>query len=251
VESDELCASFLTHPNNLNSIFIKMETANLIMLIVALIVLLALSFFIFQIWVQSKETKLQISNFIQELQKGFTNSDTSLKAAVDQICLQNTSQNKPVIAALEIIKEQLKEIGSDIKKAKEEINQHIITSLESSDTKLNDAFEGLKTKTYNRIGELNETSKLFKEQLEDRIKELDKHLTEKLVYDLTELTKKYSGELVERNTETLKSFSAIAKEYIEELKQKHQDGLLCDINHPIFKKEIDRINFELDYHLLT
>jgi len=31
----------------------------------------------------------------------------------------------------------------------------------------------------------------------------------------------------------------------------YRNGWLCDINHPIFKKEIDRINFELDYHLLT
>lgn len=31
----------------------------------------------------------------------------------------------------------------------------------------------------------------------------------------------------------------------------YRNGWLCDINHPIFKKEIDRINFELDYYLLT
>ena len=200
-----------------------METANLIMLIVALIILLALSFFIFQIWIQSKETKLQISNFIQELQKGFASSDTSLKTAVDQICLTLTNENKTVIGSIEIIKEQLKEIISETKKSKDELKQHIVSSLESSDIKLNDAFEGLKTKTSNGIGELNDTSKQFKEQIEDRIKELDKHLSEKLVYDLTELTKKYSGDLVERNTETLKVFSAIAKGYTEELKQKHQE----------------------------
>jgi len=113
-----------------------METANLIMLIVSLIILLALSFFIFQIWIQSKETKLQISSFIQELQKGFTNSDTSLKTAVDQICSTVTNENKIAISAAEAIKEQLKEIASDIKKTKEEIKQHIVSSLEPSDIKL-------------------------------------------------------------------------------------------------------------------
>lgn len=202
-----------------------METANLIMLIVALIILLALSFFIFQIWIQSKETKLQISNFIQELQKGFTSSDNSLKTAVDQICLTITNENKTINSSLEAIKEQLKEIATDTKKNKDEIKQHIVLSLESSDIKLNDAFEVLKTKTSSGIGELNDTSKQFKEQIEDRIKELDKHLTEKLVYDLTELTKKYSSELVDRNTETLKAFSGIANEYTQELKQKHQETI--------------------------
>lgn len=106
------------------------------MLIVSLIILLALSFFIFQIWIQSKETKLQISSFIQELQKGFTNSDTSLKTAVDQICSTVTNENKIAISAAEAIKEQLKEIASDIKKTKEEIKQHIVSSLEPSDIKL-------------------------------------------------------------------------------------------------------------------
>ncbi len=31
----------------------------------------------------------------------------------------------------------------------------------------------------------------------------------------------------------------------------YRNGWLCDINHPVFKREIDRINFELDYYLLT
>ncbi len=202
-----------------------METANLIMLIVALIVIIALSFFIFQIWIQSKETKLQISNFIQELQKGFTSSDKSLKTAVEQISLTVATENKKVISSIEIMTDQLKEILNDNKKSKDEIKQHFASSLESANIKINDAIDGLKNKTSNSIDALNGTSKQFREQIEERIKDLDKHLTEKLIYDLTELTKKYSGELAEKNTETLKAFSLTAKEYTEELKQKHQETI--------------------------
>ena len=36
--------------------------------------------------------------------------------------------------------------------------------------------------------------------------------------------------MVERNTEALKSFSAVAKEYTEELKRKHQETIAQFIN---------------------
>jgi preprotein translocase subunit YajC len=178
-----------------------MENATLIILIIALIILLALCFFIFQIWVQSKETKLQLANFLQELQRGFTNTESNLKGTID------------------LLREQLKQTDSDLKKVKEEISEQINATTNSTNIKLNEALESLKNQTLSRIGELNDTVKMLKEQLDDRVKELDKHLTGKLVEDLTSITKQYSEKLNEKHLAILSEFTKTSKEIKEEQKK--------------------------------
>jgi hypothetical protein len=66
---------------------------------------------------------------------------------------------------------------------------------------------------------LNNAIKSLKEQLEDRLTSMDKHLTVKLVEDLTSITKQFSGELNERHLGTLNEFSKTSKEIKEEQKR--------------------------------
>ena len=200
-----------------------METAILVMLIVALIILLALTFFVFQIWFQSKETKLQINNFVQEIQKGFANNDNNIKDAIEKLTLTITTETKQLLASNENIKDQLKDNSVEIKKTKDEISQNVNSRLDASELKINFALESFKTSTGTNIGELSDSVKLFKDHVEERIKELDKHFSEKLVYDLTELTKKYSDELATKNTESFNKFNSITTEYVNEVRTKHQD----------------------------
>jgi AAA domain/RAP domain len=65
-------------------------------------------------------------------------------------------------------------------------------------------------------------------------------------YEQNVLKPNYSRDHIDR-IETLKraGWNVINTPYYKW----YRNGWLCDINHPIFKKEIDRINFELDYYL--
>jgi superfamily I DNA and/or RNA helicase/very-short-patch-repair endonuclease len=67
-------------------------------------------------------------------------------------------------------------------------------------------------------------------------------------YEQTKLRPNYSKHHIDR-IDTLKraGWNIINTPYYKW----YRNGWLCDINHPIFKKEIDRINFELDFYLLT
>ena len=126
----------------------QIETVYLVTAAVALILLLILSFFIFQIWVTTKEIKIQIVTLINELQRGFNNA------------------------------------GSDIR--------------------------------------------LFKEQLDGRMKELDKNLSEKLVGDLENIFDKYGQKITEKNDSFLKEFAKATEEI--KLEQKK---LLRAITEPL------------------
>jgi hypothetical protein len=194
-----------------------METANLIMLIVSLLFLIVLSFFIFQIWIQSKETKLNIANFIQELNKGFLKSENNLKSAIDQINMHYSSENKPLYASVEILKEQLKELLYEIKKTKEDLLNTVSSNSETSDEKNKESIENLKTKSINKIIEID-----------DRIKELDKHLSEKLVNDITEIAKQNLEAIKLKQQETTTHFNKTSEEIKEEL-----DKVLKAITEPL------------------
>ena len=67
-------------------------------------------------------------------------------------------------------------------------------------------------------------------------------------YQENGLTQYYSKEHTDR-IETLKraGWKVINTPYYKW----YRNGWLCDTDHPTFKRELDRIFFELDYHLFT
>ena len=87
-----------------------MDIAILILVIVAVILLGIVTFFIFQIWVQSKEAKIQLTNHLQEIQKGFSNSDNNLKTLNLQLIESIGIENKGLVNAIDQLKEEIKDL---------------------------------------------------------------------------------------------------------------------------------------------
>jgi len=92
-----------------------MEIAILILVIVAVIIICILTFFIFQIWVQSKETKIQLTNHLQEIQKGFSNSDNNLKNLNLQLIESIGIENKGIVNSIDDLKVEIKDFKKDLK----------------------------------------------------------------------------------------------------------------------------------------
>ena len=105
-----------------------MEIAILILAIVAVIFLVILTFFIFQIWVQSKETKIQIDNTLQELQKGFLNNENNIKNLI-------LSENKEISEKIELLKSQVREIETTVKKSLSDSQSLLDINLKKSELK--------------------------------------------------------------------------------------------------------------------
>jgi DNA anti-recombination protein RmuC len=186
-----------------------MENTILILCIVTLVIVLILTFFIFQVWIQSKDTKIQLSNIFQELQKGLQ--------TIESI----NAENKLILNSLDQVREKIKSVELEILNNLEKHTQN-------SDQKILNDLETLKIRTNSIIEGLSENIKLFKENIESRIKELDSNLSHKLVSDLTYLINTYSKSVTSEQTKVLEQFERTSIEI-----QKMQNNILNEIKEPL------------------
>jgi type II secretory pathway pseudopilin PulG len=149
-----------------------MDIAILILVIVAVILLGILTFFIFQIWINATEAKIQLTNNLQEIK---------------------------------YLENKLEDVRSEIIK---NIDKHI----QIYQGNISDGLESVKTKTNSAIEGLSDSVKHFKDNIDSRIKELDYNLSDKLVKDLTHLTNSYSKNLKEEQSNVLDRFEQTSKE---------------------------------------
>jgi predicted PurR-regulated permease PerM len=205
-----------------------MDIAILILVIVAVILLGILTFFIFQIWVQSKETKIQLTNHLQEIQKGFSNSDSNLKTLNLQLIESIRIENKGLVSSIDQLKEEIKDLEKELKAIESEILKNIDNHIQNSEGKIADGLESVKNKTNSTIEGLTDSVKLFKDNIESRIKELDSNISDKLVDDLTHLTNTYSKGLKEEQSKLLERFEQATKEI-----NKKQGDILKAITEPL------------------
>lgn len=205
-----------------------MDIAILILVIVAVILLGILTFFIFQIWVQSKEAKIQLTNHLQEIQKGFSNSDNNLKTLNLQLIESIGIEHKGLVNAIDQLKEEIKDLENEIKDVKSEIIKNIDNHIQNSEGKISDGLESVKAKTNSTIEGLSDSVKLFKDNIDSRIKELDNNLSDMLVKDLTHLTNSYSKNLKEEQSKVLERFEQATKEI-----SKKQSDILKAITEPL------------------
>lgn len=205
-----------------------MDIAILILVIVAVILLGILTFFIFQIWVQSKETKIQLTNHLQEIQKGFSNSDSNLKTLNLQLIESIGIENKGLVSSIDQLKEEIKDLEKELKDIESEILKNIDNHIQNSEGKIADGLESVKNKTKSTIEGLTDSVKLFKDNIESRIKELDSNISDKLVDDLTHLTNTYSKGLKEEQSKLLERFEQASKEI-----NKKQGDILKAITEPL------------------
>lgn len=205
-----------------------MDIAILILVIVAVILLSIVTFFIFQIWVQSKEAKIQLTNHLQEIQKGFSNSDNNLKTLNLQLIESIGIEHKGLVNAIDLLKEEIKDLVNEIKDVKSEIIKNIDNHIQNSEGKISDGLESVKAKTNSTIEGLSDSVKLFKDNIDARIKELDNNLSDKLVNDLTHLTNSYSKTLKDEQSKVLDRFEQASNEI-----SKKQSDILKAITEPL------------------
>lgn len=205
-----------------------MDIAILILVIVAVILLGIVTFFIFQIWVQSKEAKIQLTNHRQEIQKGFSNSDNNLKTLNLQLIESIGIEHKGLVNSIDQLKEEIKDLENEIKDVKSEIIKNIDNHIQNSEGKISDGLESVKAKTNSTIEGLSDNVKLFKDNIDARIKELDNNLSDKLVNDLTHLTNSYSKTLKDEQSKVLDRFEQTSNEI-----SKKQSDILKAITEPL------------------
>jgi hypothetical protein len=99
-----------------------MDIAILILVIVAILLLGLLTFFIFQIWIQSKESKIQMVNHLQEIQKGFSNSENILRTLNVQLIEKISIENK-------IIGNSIDQFGIEIKVLDNNLSDKLVKDL--------------------------------------------------------------------------------------------------------------------------
>jgi predicted PurR-regulated permease PerM len=220
-----------------------MDIAILILVIVAVILLGILTFFIFQIWVQSKETKLQLTSVVDDIKKNFVELESNQKKQSESItehiklefdkASSNVNELKAKVQSLEnelmvsneIVKEQIEKKTLN---TENRLIEHFNRITRTQESKIDDQFSSLKLKTESSIQSLSDSVNLLRSNIESRIKEIDSNLTEKLVSDLTHLTKSYSKEVKEEQSKVLDRFEQTSKEI-----GKKQSDILKAITEPL------------------
>jgi hypothetical protein len=220
-----------------------MDIAILILVIVAVILLGILTFFIFQIWVQSKETKLQLTSVVDDIKKNFVELESNQKKQSESItehiklefdkASSNVNELKAKVQSLENeLKDSNEIVIEQIEKktlnTENRLIEHLNRITRTQESKIDDQFSSLKLKTESSIQSLSDSVNLFRSNIESRIKEIDSNLSEKLVSDLTHLTKSYSKEVKEEQSKVLDRFEQTSKEI-----GKKQSDILKAITEPL------------------
>lgn len=220
-----------------------MDIAILILVIVAVILLGILTFFIFQIWVQSKETKLQLTAVVEDIKKSFLELESSHKKQSDSFSENIKLEFERASSNINELKGKIQSLENELKVSNEivieqiekktlntenRLIEHLNRINRTQDSKIDDQFSSLKLKTESSIQSLLDSVNLLRNNIESRIKEIDSNLSEKLVSDLTHLTKHYSKELKEEQSKVLDRFEQASKEI-----SKKQSDILKAITEPL------------------
>jgi hypothetical protein len=188
-----------------------MIIAILIIVIVSLIILALLSFFIFQIWVQHKELKIQLSNHMTEIKNGFINFESSQKALNIQTLEILKLDYNSVLNAIEQMKEEIKKLEINVNENSKEIINQNSKDVKNSEVKTEEFLDSFKIKNNTIIESLSDNIKLFKENIESRFKDLEYSVSQKLIGDLTHLVNNYSEDLKEIQQDIFDNFELKAK----------------------------------------
>lgn len=220
-----------------------MDIAILILVIVAVILLGILTFFIFQIWVQSKETKLQLTSIVDDIKKNFVELESNQKKHSESITEHIKLEFDKASSNVNELKAKVQSLENELKVSNEivieqiekktlntenRLIEHLNRITRTQESKIDDQFSSLKLKTESSIQSLSDSVNLLRSNIESRIKEIDSNLSEKLVSDLTHLTKSYSKEVKEEQSKVLDRFEQTSKEI-----GKKQSDILKAITEPL------------------
>lgn len=220
-----------------------MDIAILILVIVAVILLGILTFFIFQIWVQSKETKLQLTSVVDDIKKNFSELESNQKKQSETISEYIKLEFEKASLNVNELKVKIQSLENELKVSNEivieqiekktlntenRLIEHLNRINRTQESKIDDQFSSLKLKTESTSQSLSESVNLLRTSVESRIKEIDSNLSEKLVSDLTHLTKSYSKDIKEEQSKVLDRFEQTSKEI-----SKKQNDILKTITEPL------------------
>lgn len=163
-----------------------METALLVMLIVVLIAISAISFFVFQIWVHSKEMKLYMANVFSDMQKGFANSDEKIKTSNENLMIGLSNEIKVLTTVVDEMNDKHRDL----------IDQQLVSI------------------------------KMLKDHLSEELNLVKAQLSGKLIQDLLNITDKISEgmknqqlEIKRQQDKVLNEFSSTSSAIAEELRK--------------------------------
>jgi hypothetical protein len=220
-----------------------MDITILILVIVAVILLGIVTFFIFQIWVQSKETTIQLSSVVDETKRSFADLETNQKKQNEKISDNLRVEFERVNTFITELKSKVQNLESVLKVSNEiileqtekktinsenRILEHLNRTNRAIESKLEDQFGSMKLKSESSMQSLSDSTNLLRTNIESRIKEIDSNLSDKLVSDLTYLTKNYSKDLKEEQAKVLERFEQASKEI-----NKKQGDILKAITEPL------------------
>jgi len=216
-----------------------MEIAILILVITSLLILGATCFFSFQIWIQSKELKISISNMNDEIKKINSEVNSNLNSKI--ISIENTVKEEieKIIKKIQELNNQNIKLENNIENTKNFLNEQ----QKSSEQKIADSFNkhgfslekiiiaqnvNLENVIKTQTESLSGSNKTLKHSIENQIKEIDNNLNNKLVNDINQLIEKTNKETKGIVNEVLSKFDKTA-----EVIELRQNTLLKAITEPL------------------
>ena len=220
-----------------------MEIAILILVITSLLILGATCFFSFQIWIQSKELKINISSMNDEIKKINTELNSNLNSKINLIQNIISEELEKICKKMQELNDQNIKLENNIGNTKNFLNEQVEIKLKSSEKKIIDSFNSHGFSLENTITEqnmklekviekqtesLSGSNKTLKHSIENQMKEIDDKLNIKLVNDLNQLIENTNNETKKIVNEVLSKFDKTAGDI--EVRQK---TLLKAITEPL------------------
>jgi len=117
-----------------------MEIAILILVITSLLILGATCFFSFQIWIQSKELKINISSMNDEIKKINTELNSNLNSKINLIQNIISEELEKICKKMQELNDQNIKLENNIGNTKNFLNEQVEIKLKSSEKKIIDSF---------------------------------------------------------------------------------------------------------------
>ena len=132
-----------------------MEIAILILVITSLLILGATCFFSFQIWIQSKELKINISSMNDEIKKINTELNSNLNSKINLIQNIISEELEKICKKMQELNDQNIKLENNIGNTKNFLNEQVEIKLKSSEKKIIDSFNSHGFSLENTITEQN------------------------------------------------------------------------------------------------
>jgi predicted PurR-regulated permease PerM len=162
-----------------------MDIAILILVIVAVILLGIVTFFIFQIWVQSKETKLQLTTLVEDIKKSFVELESNHKKQSDSLSENIKHEFERTSSIINDLKGKIQSLENELKVSNEivieqiekktlntenRLIEHLNRINRTQESKIDDQFSSLKLKIESSIQSLSDSVNLLRNNIENRIR---------------------------------------------------------------------------------